>query len=155
MDDKGVTKIKPMSKEDIKTVAELERACFSAPWSEKALLDELHNPLARFLVYEINGSIVGYIGAFEICGECYIANICVLPEFRRRGIANALLNAAESGARERKCELITLEVRVSNKAAIELYEKNGYNIVGERRGFYSSPIENAYIMTKFFKNNGR
>ena len=144
-----------MSKEDIPAVAGLERICFSSPWSKNALLEELHNPQAHFLVSETDGSVVGYIGALEICSECYITNICVLPEMRRRGIASALLNAAENGARERGCEFISLEVRVSNRAAIELYEKNGYNALGERKGFYASPVENAYIMTKYLKDNGR
>ncbi len=113
---------------------------------KRALLDELHNPLARFLVYEINGSIVGYIGAFEICGECYIANICVLPEFRCRGIANALLNAAESGARESGNAINKLwRSGYATRRLLSFMKKTAIILMGERRGFYSSPIENASL----------
>ena len=81
--------------------------------------------------------IVGYIGVQEICSEAYITNIAVPKEFRRLGIARALLKEACSGAEKRNCEFITLEVRKSNTAAIELYKKEGYNIAGERKNFYS------------------
>ena len=139
-----------MNSSHITTLAELEKQCFSSPWSSASLAEELENPVAHFLVALFGNEAVGYIGVQEIVGECYITSIAVAPEHRRNGIARALLSAAETGAKERNCDFITLEVRPSNVAAITLYEKNGYEAAGERKDFYTKPLENALIMTKFF-----
>ncbi|HZJ78336.1 MAG TPA: ribosomal protein S18-alanine N-acetyltransferase [Clostridia bacterium] len=145
-----IKKILPMAKNDILELERLEKMCFSSPWTSSALLEELENPQAHFLVCRVGNTIVGYIGVQEICGEAYITSICVLPEFRRQGIADTLLCHAQEGAKGRGCVFITLEVRKSNNQAIKLYEKNSYSIMGERKNFYSSPMENALIMTKYF-----
>lgn len=142
--------IVPMDKTHIETVAALEQRCFSAPWSAQSFAEELNNPLAHFLVAAAGGAVAGYIGTQEIAGECYITNIAVHPEYRRLGIAQALLAAAQRGARERGCDFITLEVRPSNTPAVALYLKNGFAVAGERRGYYTKPDENALLMTKYF-----
>jgi len=142
--------IVPMNSTHIDALAGLEKQCFSSPWSAKSLAEELENPLAHFLAAELAGETAGYIGVQEIIGECYITSIAVAPDHRRKGIAQALISAAETGAKERGCDFITLEVRPSNKAAIALYEKNGYEAAGERKNFYTKPQEDALIMTKFF-----
>lgn len=139
----------PMDKTHLEAVAALERQCFSAPWSAQSLAEELDNPLAHFLVAVAGGKTAGYIGAQEIAGECYITNLAVFPEYRRLGIAQALLAAAQNGAIERGCRFITLEVRPSNRPAVALYSKNGFTAAGERRGFYQNPDEDALIMTKY------
>ena len=140
----------PMDSSHIDTLAALEEQCFTSPWSRQSIAEELDNPCAHFLVAVTGSAVAGYIGTQEIAGECYITNIAVHPEYRRSGIAQALLSVAIAGAMERVCAFITLEVRVSNMPAIALYSKNGFTVAGERRDFYTKPDENAYIMTKYF-----
>lgn len=142
--------IVPMDSSHVKDLAGLEKKCFSSPWSADSLMEELENSFAHFLVAIFEDETAGYIGIQEIAGECNITSIAVLPEFRRKGIAQALLTAAEAGARERNCGFITLEVRLSNNTAIALYRKNGFIVAGERKDFYSNPVENALLMTKVF-----
>ncbi len=142
--------IVPMDSSHVKDLAGLEKLCFSSPWSADSLMEELENSFAFFLVAFFEDEMAGYIGIQEIAGECNITSIAVLPEFRRKGIAQAMLTAAEAGARERNCGFITLEVRLSNNTAIALYRKNGFIVAGERKDFYSNPVENALLMTKVF-----
>ncbi|MBP3937785.1 MAG: ribosomal protein S18-alanine N-acetyltransferase [Clostridia bacterium] len=143
--------IEPMKEEHIKEIAELEKISFSVPWSENGLRAELSNETAHFLTAISDGKILGYIGIHEICGEAYITNVAVFPEYRRLGIGETLIDAATHGAKKRNCEFISLEVRISNIPAIELYKKQGYNIVGQRKNFYSNPTEDAYIMTRYLR----
>lgn len=143
------TVIEPMEAEHISEIAEIESRCFSMPWTEKSLSDELENENAHFLAAIFNGKVIGYIGIIEICGEADVTNVAVLPEYRRCGIGEKLMNEAEKGATERNCESITLEVRVSNTAAILLYNKSGYKQAGIRKGFYEKPKEDALLMTKY------
>lgn len=132
----------------IPALAALEAQCFSKPWSANGIAAELENAAARFLVAETNGEVVGYIGVHEVAGEGYIANLAVHEQHRRRGVASALLRAAEEGALNRGVAILTLEVRASNFAAIALYTRNGYAVVGHRPRFYSAPTEDAVLMTK-------
>lgn len=138
-----------MKAEHIYEVARLEIVCFSEPWSEKSLAEELKNENSHFLV-AVSDKILGYIGVQEICGEAYITNVAVFGEYRNAGIGRALLKAACKGAKERNCEFITLEVRESNLAAIALYESEGFEKAGLRKNFYSNPTENGVIYTKYF-----
>lgn len=140
--------IVPMTEQHIERAAALERECFSAPWSENSLREELSNEQSHFLCAMSNGSFAGYVGVQEIAGEAYITNVAVFPEYRHRGAGKELLTAAERGASERGCSFITLEVRAGNSAAASLYRKLGYRAVGIRRNFYTCPKEDAVIMTK-------
>lgn len=142
------TVIEPMKAEHIPEIAEIERLCFSLPWSENALGDELDNVNAHFLTALTFGRVSGYIGVIEICGEADITSVAVHTDFRRMGIGKKLLDTAEKQAAERKCESITLEVRESNTAAISLYSGSGYSPIGIRKNFYEKPTENAVLMTK-------
>ena len=139
-----------MKSEHIPEIARLEIVCFSQPWSENALAEELKNENSHFLA-AVSDRLLGYIGVQEICGEAYITNVAVFAEYRKSGIGRALLKAAYSGAQMRNCEFITLEVRESNLAAIALYESEGFEKAGIRKNFYSLPAENGVIYTKFFK----
>ena len=143
-----------MTEKYISGVASLERECFSHPWSEKSLREELDNDQAHFLCAVADGCVVGYIGVQEIVGEAYITNVAVLPQFRRNGVAAALLHNLFEFANESCFEFLSLEVRKSNTAAIKLYEKAGFVPVGSRKNFYSEPREDAIIMTKYFKTVG-
>lgn len=143
----------PMTEEDIPFIAALEKECFSSPWTENGLREELTNEKAVFFTAKKEGVPVGYMGIHCVLDECYIANVAVSTAERRQGIGRRLLRYAEHRARERDCSFITLEVRISNKGAIALYSGEGYEKTGERKGFYSSPTENALIMTKTLKDN--
>ena len=90
---------------------------------------------------------MAYLGVHEVAGEAYISNIAVSAPYRKNGIASSLMDKAERNAKERECEFISLEVRKSNSAAINLYKKRGYTVRGERKDFYSEPKEDALIMT--------
>ncbi len=142
--------VRAMTEADVKAVAEIEKECFSQPWSEDGIGQELFNDSARFFVAEKMGKAVGYMGMHIVLDECYIANVAVLPSHRRQGIAQKLLTNALLKAESEGCSFISLEVRVSNIKAIGLYEKNGFERMGERKNFYQSPTENALIMTKTF-----
>lgn len=142
--------LEQMTGKHIDDLVEVENVSFSKPWSCAAFEAELRNDTAVFTVAVNNGKAVGYIGFHTILDEAYIANIAVLPEFRGQGIAKALLGWAIDYCREKKMIFITLEVRKSNSSAISLYRKFNFKAVGERKNFYSSPTENAYIMTLNF-----
>lgn len=136
-----------MTEEDISALHRLEKECFSEPWSEQQLKEELNNPTARFFVAKKDGKVLGYIGANNIANEVYITNIAVFPEYRNQGLGEKLLSHLCFVSTEENADFVTLEVRKSNKNAIKLYEKCGFERVGERKNFYSNPTEDAYIYT--------
>lgn len=140
--------VERMSLSHINAIAELERECFSTPWSEKALREEIENPNAYFYAAVIDNKVIGYGGMHSVCGENYIDNIAVTSSYRKMGIATLILEVLERTARAENGEFISLEVRKSNEAAIKLYEKNGYARVGIRKNFYQRPTEDGIIMTK-------
>lgn len=142
--------IVPMDRSHLKGVAELERLCFSTPWNEAMLEEELYNDTASFLVAEgPDGTVVGYAGLHVILDEGYIDNVAVRPDQRRQGIANRLLEVfCRFGAAHLR--FLTLEVRPSNTAAVALYEKHGFREAGRRRDYYDAPREDALLLTKEF-----
>ncbi len=142
-----IMKIVPFGEAYVDGIVNIENECFSAPWSEDSVRAELNNENAHFLAAVSGEKVIGYIGVHEIVGEAYIANVAVSHKYRRFGVASALLDAAETGAKERGCVFISLEVRKSNVPAISLYEKRGYTVRGERKNFYSDPAEDGIIMT--------
>ena len=146
-------RIVPLTNELLEGVCKIEKECFSVPWNYNMLSAELNNQTARFYAALFDDEVAGYCGMYNICGECNMANIAVLPEYRRRGIANMLLNTLENTAQKENADFITLEVRKSNSAAIELYTSHGFCVVGERKNYYTSPNENALLMTLYFKEN--
>lgn len=145
--------IRPMAENDIEEIAKLEKECFSEPWSEQALTDELSNETARFFVLRDSKNVVGYIGANNICGEVYITNVAVTKNSRGKGYGRLLVNRLIMQSRLENADFITLEVRKSNKNAIALYENCGFKKLGERKNFYSKPIEDGLIYTLYLKEN--
>ena len=135
---------------DAPAVAAMESACFSAPWSLAQIEDEIGKDNALFFVAESAGTVCGYVSAEDICGECYMNNLAVSGEYRRRGIADSLMRTLTDAARSRGCEFLTLEVREGNVPARKLYENRGFSLMGVRRNFYDAPKENACIYTLFF-----
>jgi ribosomal-protein-alanine N-acetyltransferase len=141
-------KIEPMSLANVEAVEAIERECFSHPWSLDSLAEELSNPLAVFRVVSVDGKIAGYVGMHHILDEGYVTNIAVRAEFRRRGLASALMRYLIAYAQDMDMRMVTLEVRASNAGAIALYEGFKFEEAGFRRGFYTSPTEDALIMTR-------
>ncbi len=142
-------KITPMGLTDIPALALLEAECFSSPWSENTLRDELGNGTALFLKACIGEEIAGYVGSHFVAGECYIANIAVSARFRRQGAASALLTEMCRLLSEKNAIFVTLEVRPSNAAAIALYEKYGFIRAGIIKNMYEHPVEDALIYTLY------
>lgn len=146
-----IPEISPMSERDISEIAELEKECFSEPWSEKSLKEELTNETARFYVLRDNEKLLGYIGANNICDEVYITNVAVSENARGKGYGKRLVNHLIKQCELENALFATLEVRKSNKNAIALYEKCGFKKVGERKNFYSKPTEDGLIYTLYLK----
>ena len=140
----------PMQADHIEAVAALEVQCFSTPWSPSALAAELENPLAVFLVaVDEGGFVLGYAGMHHLPEEGYVTNVAVSPDARRQGIARALLQALREYGTAHSLTRITLEVRLSNAAAIALYEGAGYTRDGVRPHFYRRPTEDAAIYSLY------
>lgn len=143
--------ISPMSESDVTEIAELEKMCFSEPWSENSLREELTNDTARFYVLRDNEKLLGYIGANNICGEVYITNVAVNENYRGKGYGKRLVNHLIKQCEAKNALFVTLEVRKSNENAIALYEICGFKKVGERKNFYTKPTEDALIYTLYLK----
>lgn len=143
-------KIKPMSEGSVEAVAALEKECFSVPWSRQSIEEELTNDTAHFFVAERFNNVIGYIGTNIVADECYITNVAVTQKERKKGVAKALLEKAEETAKEHGCRFITLEVRPGNEAAVSLYSGQGYKECGLRKNYYTDPVEDGLIMTKYF-----
>ena len=144
-------RIVPMTPDHLDDVAELERICFSTPWSRNMLAEELDNALSAFLVaLDESGKVVGYAGLQVVLDEGYITNVAVRPECRRQGIAGKLLQVFLDFAQGNHLAFLTLEVRASNYDAIALYGSRGFRSVGRRKNYYEHPKEDAIIMTKEF-----
>ena len=135
--------IRKMEVCDIPDVARLERENFSNPWTASMLEEELNLECSTYFVAEYEGAVIGYGGLQNILGEGYITNIAVSTEFRRRGVASAIL----ARMLEETLDFLSLEVRAGNLPAIALYERFGFLPCGRRRGYYTNPDEDAIIMT--------
>jgi ribosomal-protein-alanine N-acetyltransferase len=145
-------KIVPMAENHIQKLTEIDRVCFEQPWTFDGLKAELFSETACYFVAEKDGQAVGCAGMQSVCGECYIDKVSVHPYFRRRGIAQALVQHLIQSALKTDSEFITLEVRKFNEPAISLYKKLGFEPVGLRKNFYTNPLEDAILMTRYFKN---
>ena len=151
MENQMRVRIVPMTADHLDEVAELERVCFSVPWSRNMLKEELDNALSALLVaLDDDGRVVGYAGVQVILDEGYITNVAVRPDCRRRGVAAQLLKVFLDFAQGNKLAFLTLEVRESNHAALILYGRHGFRSVGRRRNYYEHPREDAIIMTREF-----
>ena len=137
-----------MTTEDVPQVAQLECACFSHPWSEKAIAGELRNPLSLWLVAVENAQVIGYIGSQSVMGEADVMNVAVLEECRNRGIGRCLIAELVTALKSVGVYCLTLEVRASNEPAIHLYHAMGFSPVGRRPNYYTAPKEDALILKK-------
>ena len=137
-----------MQSSDIPEVVELEKISYGVHhWSEDSFYGEIKNDLANYYcAKDENGKIIGYVGFWIIFEEAHITTLSINPAYRRKKIAQILLTEAIERCYEKKVKFITLEVRVSNIAAISLYEKFGFQSVGTRKGYYQDNNEDALIM---------
>lgn len=144
-----------MTADHLDEIAELEKRCFSDPWSRRMLAEHLENECAATIVAQgEDGTILGYAGLLTILDEGYITNIAVRLEYRRQGVASQLLDVFTRFAQGNHMAFLTLEVRDTNAAARALYAKHGYEEVGRRKNYYDHPKEDAIIMTRFFGDKG-
>ncbi len=140
--------IRRMTKEDIDDVIKVEEAAYGQHhWSKESFLAELSNDLAKYFVLcDKDENLCAYIGCWQIFDEAHITNIAVSPNYRRRHYAEALLKKVIDDCIQNLVKYLTLEVRVSNLAAISLYEKYGFKSLGTRRAYYQDNNEDALIM---------
>jgi ribosomal-protein-alanine N-acetyltransferase len=142
----------PMNMELVEQVAQIEKMNFSHPWTQEMLEEELNNMLSSFIcALGENGVVLGYAGLTVVAGEGYINNIAVRQEYRKQGVASALLEVFIRFAKAQGLDFLTLELRVSNEAAKRLYMKHGFAQVGRRKDYYDDPTEDAILMTRSFQ----
>ena len=137
-----------MTASHVSQVAALEAICFHDPWSEKSVASELINALSCWLVALDGERVAGYIGSQTVMGESDMMNVAVHPDYRRRGIAESLIESLIRELKNRGSHALMLEVRDSNEPAIALYEKLGFQQVGLRKNYYHTPKEHARILRK-------
>lgn len=140
--------IHDMQKEDLGQIAQIEKASFSMPWSEKSFEEALDNPNAFYVVAEEEGRVAGYCGAYLILDEADVNQVAVDSSRRNQGIGKKLMEALLERLEQAGASAVTLEVRKSNQAAIALYESLGFATEGIRKNFYEKPVEDALIMWK-------
>ena len=139
-----------MSEQHVAQVAELEKLCFSDPWSEKSVASELDNELSLWLVAVEENTVAGYIGSQTVMDETDMMNVAVHPDHRKQGIATSLIVGLVEELSKRGSHSLTLEVRSSNHGAIALYRKLDFTEVGRRKNYYRNPREDALILRKEF-----
>ena len=137
-----------MSQDHTGQVADLEKLCFSDPWSISSINCELKNPLSLWLVAVDGETVAGYVGSQSVLGESDMMNLAVAPAYRRTGLGEQLVSALIKYLRETGNRCLTLEVRASNEPAIALYTKVGFVQVGRRPNYYRNPREDALILRK-------
>ena len=140
--------IRKMQLDDVKAIAELEKVCFSDPWSENSIASELNNRLSYWLVAEIDGNVAGYVGSQSVLDGADMMNLAIAPEYRRQGIGQALVTALIDYLQQNGIIALLLEVRASNDPAIALYRSLGFEQIGRRPNYYHHPREDALIMRK-------
>ena len=144
-------RIVDVNAEHIPQIEEIERECFSRPWTAEQLRSQMRDAQHEFIASVNDGRVLGYVGLMYVLDEGYISNVAVHPDARRQGIGDALIDALAAKAAELELAFLTLEVRESNAPAIALYTKHGFHPVGKRKNYYDAPKEDAVLMTCYLK----
>ena len=136
--------------DDVDAIVAIEKAAFSDPWSSNSFRALFGNPLVYFAVAEdpITGRLCGYVVTWFVMDEGEIANLAVAEDVRRAGVGARLLDHALDTARERRCQVVFLEVRESNAAARALYASRGFEVAGRRSKYYRKPVEDALVLRR-------
>jgi ribosomal-protein-alanine N-acetyltransferase len=139
--------IRSADKNDVKPLADMDKICFNLPWSEKSFFEEIiRNKIARYVIAEVAGKVVGYAGIWMVLDEGHITNVAVHPEFRRQGIAKAMFASLFEISQSAGIKVYTLEVRASDESAISLYRYLGFIEYGIRKNYYHDNNEDAVLM---------
>lgn len=139
--------IRPMTEADVDDVCRVELASFPIPWSRDAFVKEVtENNLAHYFVAEVRGHAIGYAGMWLIWDGADVTNVAVLPEYQGMGIGTALVKKMADTVRASGAQTLMLEVRRSNVVAQHVYEKLGFTVCGERKGYYEDNREDAILM---------
>ncbi|HEV8612783.1 MAG TPA: ribosomal protein S18-alanine N-acetyltransferase [Gemmatimonadales bacterium] len=139
-------RIRPASLADVPALAELERVCFSDPWTASGIQETIQYETARAFVACEEDSLVGYVMARISGQEGEILDLAVLPGKRRHGIGSRLLQAVRQAMASAGVRELYLEVRESNVAAIALYRAQGFRPTGMRSNYYRNPPESALVL---------
>lgn len=139
-------RIRPAVLADAPALVAIERRCFGDPWSEASFREALTSVWNFVLVAQAARGVVGYLIGRETGGTGEVLNLAVSPEFRRRGVGEALLSAGLAAFRRSRTEEVFLEVRESNTSARALYARHGFRPVGQRSAYYRNPKEDAVVL---------
>ena len=139
--------IRKMRREDVAEVAELEKKIFPDAWSENAILETWKQRQTMLLIALEDRKIIGYLILYFVLEDGEIARIAVADEYRRKGVAGKMLRELALLCRENGVNRLMLDVRESNEAARAFYVKQGFEIDGIRKNYYSNPVENAVLMS--------
>lgn len=132
---------------DVADVHRIEELSFSLPWTKDAFYHEMvTNRHAYYVVAESDKGIIGYCGMWLVLDECHITNVAILPEERGKKLGEGLMLAAIEAAKMHGAVMMTLEVRMSNEVAQNLYRKLGFQNGGIRKGYYTDNQEDALVM---------
>lgn len=144
--------VRPMTENDLDAVLTIEQASYSMPWKREHFEHEMAAPHSFPFVAEYTGVVVGYVCLMSLFEEAQILDIAIAPEQRGRGVARLLMDHAVAVSLEKGAELLALEVRASNTAAIKLYEQLDFKRIGIRGRYYEG-VEDAILMEKQLKEN--
>ncbi len=142
--------VEKMKRKHLCDVFEIEQKSFTHPWSKESFLNELEKPNSFKFVAIEDETVVGFAILETVLDEGNLLDIAVCEAYRKNGIGKALMKELVAVAVDKKLSFITLEVRASSTPAISLYEKFGFEVVGVRKNYYSKPVEDAVLMTKYF-----
>ena len=143
--------IRDVGPDDIPQIVEIEKRCFSLPWTAEQLAAQIKNAQHEFIAaISPDGTVLGYVGMMYVLDEGYISNVATDLPWRRQGIADALIGRLCAICEGLRLSFVSLEVRAGNAPAVALYEKHGFAPVGLRKNYYERPREDAVIMTKYF-----
>ena len=143
--------IRDVGPDDIPQIVEVEKRCFSLPWTAEQLAGQIKDAQHEFIAaISPDGTVLGYVGMMYVLDESYISNVATDLPWRRQGIADALIGRLCAICEGLRLSFVSLEVRAGNAPAVALYEKHGFAPVGLRKNYYERPREDAVIMTKYF-----
>lgn len=134
--------------EDVGEILEIERLSFPTCWMQDFLRKEFHRPITRLWLAYLPGApgVAGYLSALRVLDELHLLQIATHPDYRRKGVASALLEHAQRN--EDGLKSILLEVRESNEEAKSFYRKMGFTLAGRRKRYYSDTGEDALLFNK-------
>lgn len=143
-----MVQIREMQIDDLEEVMEIENNNFSKPWTETGFFSFLIRNDTLFLVAEKNENICGYCGVVMVTDEGDITNVAVSKQYQNQGIGGMLVDELIHRTKEAGVTRLFLEVRASNRPAIHLYQKKGFEQNGIRKNYYEAPVEDALLMMR-------